>query len=50
MRMLLVLLLFFSYSALAKDVEGTITYKLPSGDLVSRDVILNVPSLMMFLT
>lgn len=44
MRILLVLLFICSYSAFAKDVEGTITYKLPSGDLVSRDVILNVPS------
>jgi len=31
-------------AAMATAVDGTLTYKLPSGDLVDRDVTLEVPS------
>jgi hypothetical protein len=41
---ILALALSFSLSALATPVDGTITYKLPTGDLVDRDVVLEVPS------
>ena len=41
----LVSLSLLSFSALAADVEGSITYKIPSGELVSRDITLNVPSM-----
>ncbi len=38
------LLLTFSISAFATPVDGTITYKLPSGELAERDVTLETPS------
>lgn len=41
---LLMFLASLSIIALAKPVDGTLTYKLPSGDLVDRDVVLEVPS------
>tara|TARA_Y100000385_G_C12732775_1_gene483458 strand:+ start:27 stop:419 length:393 start_codon:yes stop_codon:yes gene_type:complete len=39
-----VLLLMFSLSAFATPVDGTITYKLPNGELATRDVTLETPS------
>jgi hypothetical protein len=45
MKLFLALLMaILSVVALAKDVDGKLTYKLPSGDLVTRDVVINVPS------
>lgn len=44
MKFILLIGLMVSNIALAKDVDGKITYKLPSGDLVDRDVVLNVPA------
>ncbi|MFZ8932294.1 MAG: hypothetical protein ACO20H_11305 [Bacteriovoracaceae bacterium] len=42
MKYLLVFL--FSLNLLATEVDGTITYKLPSGELVDRNVSIEVPS------
>ena len=35
--------LVFSGFVFSAEVDGKITYKLPSGDLVSRDVTIDVP-------
>jgi hypothetical protein len=37
-------ILLTSLALMAKPVEGVLTYKLPSGDLVDREVILEVPA------
>jgi len=42
MKYLLVFL--FSLNLLATEVDGTITYKLPNGELVDRNVSIEVPS------
>lgn len=38
------LISLLTFGAFAAAVDGTLTYKLPSGDLVDRDVTLEVPS------
>ena len=38
------LISLFVVGAFATAVDGTLTYKLPSGDLVDREVTLEVPS------
>ena len=43
--MKLLILALMSFSIFAADVDGTITYRLPNGELVERDVTLNVPSM-----
>lgn len=40
-----VLLALLSFSVFAADVDGTLTYKLPNGELATRDVTLTVPSM-----
>lgn len=43
-KLMLLALLTFSTAAFAEAVEGEIFYKLPNGELVDRDVSLEVPA------
>lgn len=44
MKYIFLMLTLLSFNAFATDVDGSLTYKLPNGDLVSRDVVFNVPA------
>ena len=44
MKLLILALSLLSLNVYATAVDGKITYKLPTGDLVDRDVVLEVPS------
>ena len=43
-KSLLTVLILSSFIVQAKPVEGTMTYKLPSGELATRDVTIDVPA------
>ena len=44
MKLVFLALTLLSFNSFATQVDGKITYKLPSGDLVDRQVVLETPS------